>query len=237
MKSHAGRVALASTLGLVFALLAPLGAQAAETPSLDQQIAATDASSVIDSAANESVALSVSERLLASDDPAAVFSSLTTAEQSAFKAYAVVDRVETKTEYTPADAVARESASVGLLPDETYAPQATGCWVATTYTYGKNVLGNDLWRVQLNGGWCSSGSSVYSSWLDGSWGQTYWIGWTHQGRVGSGSGIVSNQGRTWVQHKFTYGTGGWDIQTQLPCLRVKGASSGSATSDLVCGLY
>lgn len=238
--SKAKRFAFAGIAGLLLSLLAPLGAQATEGhpgPLVQEEVATAGPTSVAKTHSNESAARSIAERVLASDDPAAYFASLRPTEQSIFKAYVMVDHTVTNFEYRPANTAANASAKKGIVPNRTYSPQATGCWVAVATVDGLNAFGAVMWRVQLNGGWCASGSAVYSAWLDGSWGQTYGLGWTHEGRIGSGSGVVSNQGRTWVQHKFTWGTGGWIIQTQTPCARVKGLGSGSAASDTVCGLY
>lgn len=212
-------------------------ADSSAPPSLQDQLQHVDTSSVVDSKANEMRAIRISENLLGADDPAHYFADLTEADQAVFVAYSMQAKEAESVDYHPVDATARASEAAGITPNREFSTLATGCWVGSTSRTGKNVFGNDLWRLYLSAGWCASNSTVTSAYRASSTGETYWIGWVHQGRIGGQSGVVSNQGRTWVQHRFTYGIGGWDAQTQDPCLRIRGTGSGTVSADLVCSLY
>lgn len=232
-------VCLSLMAGLIMA--APAYASIAQTDTapreLEDQLVNVDTSRVVQSTINEQTALQISEDLLGSADPARYLAGLSDDGRAIFKAYATVDRTVTETSFTPLDDAAKLSAAKGMTPTSTYQVSAVGCWVGTGYRYGTNLWGAHLWRLQLNGGYCSSGSYISSAWEDSSFAETYWIGWSHPGRTGGGAGIVSNQGRSWTQHKFVYGAGGWNVQEQLPCLRVLGYTSGSYGVDQGCGIY
>lgn len=204
---------------------------------LEDPLIRVDTSRVVQSPSNEQTALKISKDLLESADPARHLAGLTDDERAIHKAYATVARTESQISFTPLDDAAKLSAAKGMMPTSSYQASAVGCWVGTGYRYGKNLWGAHLWRVQLNGGYCSSGSYISRAWEDSSFAETYWIGWSHHGRTGGGSGIVSNQGRSWTQHKFVYGAGGWNVQEQLPCLRVLGYTNGSYGVDQGCGIY
>ena len=144
----------------------------------------------------------------------------------------------TDVQYIPQDALARTSKEAGITPGEQFGTLATGCWASVTSSGAKNAFGAQLYTLRLEAGWCASGSTVTRAYRISSTGQTHWIGWVHQGRIAGSSGIVSNQGRTWVQHRFTYGAGGWNVQTRDSCLRLRGTYYATAWADVnVCGLF
>lgn len=241
-RSHIFAPALASlcvVAGLLVAAPAHAGAVQRDSTvqELEDQLVSIHTGRVAQSTTNEHRALGISQALLASADPARYFASLSDDERAIFKAYAIVASTVTKTGFVPLDDIAKQSAAKGLTPTGTYQVSAVGCWVKTGYRYGTNAWGANLWSLQLNGGYCSSGSYISRAWEDSSFAQTYWIGWSHHGRIGGGAGTVSNQGRSWTQHKFVYGAGGWNVQEQLPCLRVLGYPSGSSAVDTGCGIY
>lgn len=145
--------------------------------------------------------------------------------------YAEVTDTKVTTTITP-DPAATVAAGGGVTP------QAVGCWVASTYYYGTNVLGVTLYQSWHTGRWCSSGSSITSSTTAGQGYQTFWPGWSGTGLIQSQASIVSNQGRSFSQHAFQYQLGTpWPTQYTQPCTRVKGTTGGSNLGDNVCSLY
>lgn len=138
---------------------------------------------------------------------------------------------------SPSDLVALGSQIGATLSGETVSPLAKGCWTSRTNRSGKAKAGNTLYTYYHVGRWCSSGTVVTSSNVADSGGETKTPGWRYEGVTKRGTGIVSNQGRSYSQYRFVLGVGGWDIQTPTPCARVRGTSAGTATSDGVCGIY
>lgn len=137
----------------------------------------------------------------------------------------------------PANAAAKASLLAADAAGRSVSPMATGCWTQR-WTWGpKAAAGNTLYTYYHVGYWCSSGSTVTAASIADSGGETKNPGWRYEGVIASGSGVVSNQGRSYTQHKFVLGVGGWDVQTPLECARVKGASSGTSSADSVCGIY
>ncbi|UJP41101.1 hypothetical protein [Cellulomonas palmilytica] len=113
---------------------------------------------------------------------------------------------------------------------------ASGCWSQRWTWAPKAAAGNTLYTYYHVGHWCASGSSVTSAKISDHGGETSTPGWSYSGVVGSGRGVVSNEGRSYTRHKFVLKIGGITLQTSTPCARVKGRSSGSSTADSVCGI-
>jgi hypothetical protein len=137
----------------------------------------------------------------------------------------------------PTDATALRSARDAAVAGEALDPLASGCWTARGNGEGKALAGNTLFTYYTVGGWCSSGSKITDAWLADAGGETSTIGWRYEGVINKSSGIVSNQGRAYAQFKFVLGSGGIDVQSPTPCLRIKGTSAPAATVDTVCGIY
>jgi hypothetical protein len=142
--------------------------------------------------------------------------------------------VETVT-LTPLDAAAE--ASMAAHGSASLAAAANGCWSSRWGWEMKSAVGIALYNFYQVGGWCANAGSVLSVGTLDYGGQTVAVGWRYEGRTAAASGIVSNQGRSYSQFKFVFGSGGWDINTRLECARVKGTAAGTATGDRVCGIY
>lgn len=137
----------------------------------------------------------------------------------------------------PANAVATANLARALGSGVAITPLAVGCWTAKAEWTIRAALGNGLYSFYHVGRWCSNGSTVTSASIADKGAQTYAVGWRYAGVSASGSGVVGNQGRSYTQHKFILGAGGWDIDTRLDCARVRGQSSGNALGDMTCGIY
>lgn len=137
----------------------------------------------------------------------------------------------------PLDLVAFRSQIAATFGGDVVSPLAKGCWSSRTNRSGRAKAGNTLYTYYHVGRWCSSGTVVTSSSVADAGGETKTPGWRYEGIAKRGAGVVSNQGRSYSQHRFVLGIGGWDVQTPTPCARVRGTSSGTAMSDGVCGIY
>lgn len=140
-------------------------------------------------------------------------------------------------EQVPVDSAARASMAAADVSGVAVTPLATGCWTQRATWKPKAAAGNVLYTYHHVVGWCASGSQVTSARVADSGGETKTPGWRYEGITASAAGVVSNQGRSYTQHKFVLGVGGWDVQSPLHCGRGKGGSSGSATFDATCGIY
>ena len=138
---------------------------------------------------------------------------------------------------SPANFVAANSAVKASVTGALLSPMAVGCWTGRADWNIKALAGNTLYTYYHVGRWCSSGSTITSSSIADKGAQTFTVGWRYAGVPASGAGIVSNQGRSYTQHKFILGVGGWDVQTTLECGRIRGFTSGGAAADAVCGIY
>lgn len=136
---------------------------------------------------------------------------------------------------TPIDAAARATVAATGAPSAV-SPQATGCWTAKAARQATAAAGNVLYTYFTTGGWCSSGSTVTSARFVEAGGETSTPGWRYEGVIKTGSGVYSNQGRTYSQHQFVLGVGGWDIQSPTPCARVNGTSAGTYTNTSTCSI-
>jgi len=163
--------------------------------------------------------------------------TLSDADRDAFIASSLpAEVVLTQGAQQPLDAAARRSLSAASASGRTVGILATGCWTARQNGSARSGLGNTLYTYYTVGGWCSSGSTVTSAWLADAGGETSTPGWSYQGRINSGSGVVSNTGRAYSQHRFTLSAGGVTVQSPTPCVRVTGTSSGSASGSSSCGI-
>ncbi len=137
----------------------------------------------------------------------------------------------------PADSTALASVLASRVAGRSVTPMATGCWSQRWTWAPKAAAGNTLYTYYHVGRWCSSGSSVTSATIADYGGETSTPGWSYEGMIGSGKGVVSNEGRSYTRHKFELSVGSWVVQTKTPCGRVKGKSSGSSSADATCGIY
>lgn len=141
------------------------------------------------------------------------------------------------TDQKPDNAAAAASVSTASSTGNAVTPLAVGCWTGRVDWTVRAAAGNGLYSYYHVGRWCSNGSSVTSASIADKGAQTYTVGWRYAGVTASGSGVVSNQGRSYTQHKFILGVGGWDVDTRLECGRVRGQSTGGYLYDTTCGIY
>lgn len=137
---------------------------------------------------------------------------------------------------SPVDDAARASVAAAAQAGAPVSPQATGCWVGRADWNITAIAGNSLYTYYHVGGWCMSGSTVTSANIADRGAQTWTVGWRYNGVTASGSGVVSNQGRSYTQHNFILGVGGWDVQNTRECGRVNGGDN-YYTSSTTCGIY
>jgi hypothetical protein len=163
--------------------------------------------------------------------------TLTAAQRAQFISTELAATVTvTYTGVAPQDAVAKaEVAHYGSVP-LALAASANGCWLGRADYAAKAAAGNTLYTYYHTGGWCVSGSTVYSPSTYEHGGETSTPGWHYNGVIGSGAGVISNQGRSYSQFKFTLSVGPWDVQTPTPCIRVNGLNNATYTSSGTCGV-
>lgn len=137
---------------------------------------------------------------------------------------------------TPADAQARAAVAEYGSAAAAVTEAASGCWLGRANYKATALAGNTLYTYFHTGGWCISGGTVYdpSTYEDG--GETSTPGWHYDGVIARNAGVISNQGRSYSQFKFTLSAGPWDIQTPTPCIRVNGLSNATFTSSGTCGI-
>lgn len=137
----------------------------------------------------------------------------------------------------PADLPALTSLATAKGGAASVSPLATGCWTQRWTWSPRSGVGTVLYTYYHVGYWCSSGTRVTAARVAAAGGETRTPGWSYNGVVDRGAGIAANQGRSFSQHKFTLRAGGIVVQSPLQCGRVKGAASGGASADRVCGIY
>lgn len=137
----------------------------------------------------------------------------------------------------PADLPALTSLAVAKGGAQTVSAMATGCWTQRWTWRPRSGAGTVLYTYYHVGYWCASGTKVTAARVASAGGETRTPGWQYRGIVDRGAGVVSNQGRSFTQHKFTLRVGGIDVQSPLQCARVKGAATGGASADAICGIY
>lgn len=241
-KSFKCLAAIAGAVLLIPFAMGPAVQAASEAPSSTAEsiLRGVDISGVQDSASNHALAVSLSRRLAESADPVAMLKSIPQTELKTLAAY----MLPASTVTTRAIRAATASETPKAIPTEStigVSPLSLNCWVANSYMYTQNSFSNNLFSTQLQARWCSNGTStastVSAASLVNSWGQTYWVGWSHVGRIGTASGVIGNSARTYVQHKFTFGTGGWILYESTPCHRNVGFGNGSSVQQSICGIY
>lgn len=240
MKNHAEvssprqkRLALVA-IALATSMCVGGGAAKAATPSPDDVLAQVDISSVKATPANARAAAAITRRLLAAPSLEAGLALLSDSELRLFKAYALPAR-ETETSAVTAESVTSGAAT----PTSATLAVTTTCWHATSTKYTVSSMGNSLYSVQLQTRWCGTGglTTASSPSLIGQWTQTYFPGWSWQGRIASGSGVTGGSAKTYVQNKFILSSGGWTVVTQTPCRRHVGFGNGTWGATDNCGIY
>jgi hypothetical protein len=83
----------------------------------------------------------------------------------------------------------------GAMNASQFATMASGCYLGSYSRYGKNAVGANLYRYWIEIRFCMSGSTVTSTQILSTGGETYWLGWSYDRLVGKWSAIISNQGR------------------------------------------
>jgi hypothetical protein len=178
----------------------------------------------------------ISREVGSSANPKAAEKALNASDRALLKAFNTVTRTEVLPEVTtPAAGPGAGSTPVtaGTGPTMTLMA-ASGCWNVSQSSVARNVFGSWLYKLTVSGGFCTNGSYVYSKWFNGSWGETFWIGWRDGGQTYSNSVIAGGSARIVGQRVFIYGVGGWDVQSSYPCVRLFGYWNGSTGADTSC---
>jgi hypothetical protein len=128
----------------------------------------------------------------------------------------------------------RNDGLVGSARSESPSLTCIDNWNISNAYAATNVFGSWLYKITVSGGFCTNGSYVYSKWFNGSWGETFWIGWRDGGQTYSNSVIAGGSARIVGQRAFYYGVGGWDVQSAYPCLRLFGYWNGGTGADRSC---
>jgi hypothetical protein len=197
--------------------------------------AATD-TAVAPTPENAKKAERISREVGSSANPKAAEKALNASDRALLKAFNTVTRTEALPEVTtPAAGPGAGSTPVtaGTGPTMTLMA-ASGCWNVSQSSVARNVFGSWLYKLTVSGGFCTNGSYVYSKWFNGSWGETFWIGWRDGGQTYSNSVIAGGSARIVGQRVFIYGVGGWDVQSSYPCVRLFGYWNGSTGADTSC---
>lgn len=198
-------------------------------------LAASAYESSPDPAVQEALARDLQKELVSSQDPEAVLSALNSEEEQAFRTYSFPAKVEQIIVSSPLEKTG-ESVSRELGTQVAAAATAT-CKGSYVRMNALNSLGDKIWSVFTEGKWCWSGSKVTSATFGRSWSEIYQILWRDAGQIGKGAGVQSGSARIFAQRKMIAGTGGWDIQTWQPCLRLLGYSGATLSSDRICSIY
>jgi hypothetical protein len=226
-------------VGLVATSLSIFGSLPASADPVDQPLevvlAEVDVSDVAATASNRALAVELTEEVLSAPDQTVALGELSEHELEVFAAYTVPafssESTMVRRELPVSGGVSQRSA---LLAAET----AVSCWTATSTRYTYSANSNQLYSVTLKSRWCGTGSvtNASSPSLVSSSGQTYFVGWSHLGRIAYGNGVVGGSARTWVQHKFQLGAAGIVLQEMNPCRRHVGFGNGSAANQDICGV-
>jgi hypothetical protein len=111
-----------------------------------------------------------------------------------------------------------------------------GCFVATAYQRPTAFFGNVIGTGRTIGQWCTLGAVGNAKRLDG-WAETSTPGWRASGLQGSNAGVVSGEGRSWSKYTLTLGSGGWNVQQQVLCPRVRGTANATYYQDVSCTIW
>lgn len=114
---------------------------------------------------------------------------------------------------------------------------ATYCYTGRRDMSILGGIGNTLVTYYHVGRWCIKSGKVVAAEIADHGGQPVSAGWRGGEVINKGAGLLSGEGRSYTQFKFTFGTGGWDILEERPCVRVNGRSNATYTSNGTCGIY
>lgn len=183
---------------------------------------------------NAAKAEAVARKVFESGNPEFAAKALGADEVKLFEAYNTVTNViSSPKNYSPADSLARQFTLKGITPAE-FGALASGCWNTSSWMIGTNAFGGWLYKLTVSGGWCANGWSATSTWFNGSWGETFAIGWRDNGQVYSNAIISGGSARIVGQREFKLGVGGWDVSSPRPCVRLIGYGNGGTGADLSC---
>jgi hypothetical protein len=206
-----------STLVAVTLAVLPTAPPRAATATADAVLASIDVKNIALTSRSLDRAATVIQELDNAPDPRLAFLELSASDRALFKATALVESVEF-------EAAAEPSRS------------ARGCWSVPGGMTGKSAAGLKLYSVSHFHQACTSGSKVTSASYKSSAGQAHALGWQHKGRLGRATGVVRNQARQYVQHRFTFSLGGWVVQDVSPCSRSAATASGNVIPSSACNI-
>jgi hypothetical protein len=197
----------------VFGLLLTIGGQApaaADTPLSYQQ------------------ALALVDQIMSADNPDDAYESLPADVRQQLEVYGQADSEEAHVDIDQiAPTIALEDADVA----------GTRCWAASGYVYGQNGWGATLWKYHQTIIWCIRDGRVISGKMEKRWAETNWPGWKFVGHVGQDGTFQNNSYRHYTQGHFTYGSGGWTVQTSRPCNQLRGYGNHTAKILASCNLF
>jgi hypothetical protein len=246
-----GAVAALFTVGGVGAASAINVRAVSDSAAANSMLIKTDASGVVPTDQNLTIARNVTRKIAESDDPRKAFTQLTPTEQRLFKAYTFQAQVveDAPAPATPVDAVARASFASqpesALVVSRAVDRQAfvarrgvptNGCWSIPGGLTGSNVFGGGLWRISHVHRLCVTNGRVTKATYQSTSGQALMIGWRWVKLDAKATGVVKGQSRQYVQHKFALGLNGWDVQVVDPCSRSAGTASGDVIPSQACNI-
>ncbi|MDP9905890.1 hypothetical protein [Arthrobacter bambusae] len=217
------------------AMAAILAASTATPAIADVDANAGGAPAGVENAPKEAAkAEAVARKVFESDNPELAAKSLGSEELGLFEAYsAVANVISSPKSYAPADSLAKKSTLKGITPAQ-FGTLASGCWNTSSWVIGTNAFGGWLYKLTVSGGWCGNGSSATHSWFNGTWGETFAIGWRDNGQVSRHAIISGGSAKIVGQREFKLGVGGWDVSSPRPCVRIIGHGNGQKGDDQSC---
>lgn len=166
-----------------------------------------DAAAVAPTPENAKKAERIQKQVGNSANPRAAEKALNASDRALLKAFNTVTNTlllaETK---TPTSGPGAGSTPVEGGP--TMGIMAAGCWNVSHSSVARNAFGSWLYKRTVSGGFCTNRSYVYSKWFNGSWGETYWIGWRDGGQTYANAVIASGSARIVGQRAVYHGVGG-----------------------------
>ena len=112
------------------------------------------------------------------------------------------------------------------------------CWYARADASKKNDVGAKVYTYYHVTRWCVlDGKKIEGADRLDYGGQPKTYGWRYEGSYKTAAGVVKDQGRAYTQHEFVFKVGPWDVQQDLPCIRVSGLTNGQAMWSKTCGIY
>lgn len=196
-------------------------------------VAGTAASATAEVSGRQTAPAEALERVLAEVEAGTPYHALSPRERGVLDAHVLVaregvERVELRPATSGATATgADDGESPGLL---------SICVIGRVVYSALASAGNTLYTYFVEGTWCSDGVTVETATHEWSGGEASGPGWTYHGVLASGGGVRANEGRAWSGHRFTLDIAGFTVQTEEPCVRMRGSADGTLGHDGVCGL-